>query len=268
MKRLLCVALVLCLALSWGGVFAAGGEGQERVLVEHLLWDIPFGISMEECIALVKERAGVELDYWYSDSLYVLYDDVEEQGATFLGYPVNLFANFNEADDELLFFSMHFDTMGKWQVSFPGDEDEAIIEESFQRYFHALMEVYREIGNLLGTPTGGRLLRVNHGLKDGKGYTYTFSYPMQNGVLDEALAKEFFAEREDGLLHLLVTFYDNVSVQMELYVFRRPEKIRILTVISLDYSSSISMNKEKAYTFEGEDGEYSWRKPKEEDTER
>ena len=82
MKRLLCVALVLCLVLPWGGVFAEEGEGQERVPVEHLLWGIPFGIGVEECIALVLERTGVELEYWGSyHSPNPKYDTVVEYGA-------------------------------------------------------------------------------------------------------------------------------------------------------------------------------------------
>jgi len=70
MKRLLCVVLVVCLALPWGGAFAAEGGDEEWVSAESLLLDVPLGISVEECIALVLELAGIALvvedERWWS----------------------------------------------------------------------------------------------------------------------------------------------------------------------------------------------------------
>ena len=92
MKRLLSAVLVLLV----GVVPMAAVANQERVPVEHLLWDIPFGIGVEECLELVRERAGVELGPAYSfrsreRDTYRAEADVD-QGMIFFNYPASLVA--------------------------------------------------------------------------------------------------------------------------------------------------------------------------------
>jgi hypothetical protein len=97
MKRLLSAVLVLLL----GMVPAAAVASQERVSrisVEHLLWDIPLGIEEEECIALVGELVGVEVDGRGGGFVYFSSPTHE---FVICDFPAELMADFNNRDENL-----------------------------------------------------------------------------------------------------------------------------------------------------------------------
>jgi len=263
MKRLLSVALVLLVGI----VPVAAVASQERVPVEHLLWDIPFGIGVEECIALVKERTGVELSYCASTIACDVYVAEVEQGITFLNHPVELVAYFSILEKELLWFDVEFYDWEKWCVSIPEGEDEVLLKEGFLAAFREVMEIYHEIKELYGTPTGGSMLILEGDILDHTIYAYSF--PMRNGVLDEVLVEEIFIgldkDHTDGSLF---TEYDNVSVHVFVVADRQPWETRKASRIFLKYSAWERINEEEAYSFEGRDGDYLYREPEEEEAKR
>jgi len=263
MKRLLCVALVLLV----GVVPMAAVANQECVPVEHLLWDIPFGIGVEECIALVKEKTGVVLTYEYTDNPINasypsdVYTAKVERGITFSGHPVELYALFHGTEGGLLDFGLVFYDWEKWDVSLPEGEDGALQNEDFVTVFHEVMDIYHEIGDLYGTPTGGGML-ISEKLF---GPTRSYSFPMRNGVLDEALVQEIFTGFVEYCASVtLFVHYDNVQIYVSVISLRSWETQRTYS-ISLLFGTMEEFNREDAYSFEGRDGEYSYRELGEDD---
>jgi len=257
MKRLLSVVLVLLVGI----VPMAAVANQERGPVEHLLWDIPFGIGVEECLALVKERTGVEFTDSDGSDSYVIYSAYWEQGMTFLNYPADLKATFDVREDKLMSFDVVIMNGEKWNVSiFPGEDealDKALVEEGFVRSFREVMEFCQEIGSLYGPSTGGRMAIDTRG-----GESHTYSFPMRNGVLDAALVEKVFAEiDEDWAGGALYIWHDNVEVMVSVSSTRQWYKTGKRTGIWLTYSAWGSFNEEEAYSFEGKDGEHPfWEK--------
>ena len=252
MKRLLCVVLVLLVGI----VPMAAVANQERVPVEHLLWDIPFGIGVEECIALVKERAGVELTYRFGSDSRAIYCAYMEQGMMFLGHPADLLATFDVSKDKLLCFEVVLMNGEKWNISkFIGENaelDKAFVEEGFLRVFREAMEICRGLESLYGTPTGGTMV-----ISTGEGENHTYSFPVQNATLDVTLVEKAFMEIDGNWASgTLFIWHDNVEVMISVSITQSRHEIGKRTGMWLTYSAWGSFNEEEAYSFEGEDGEY------------
>ena len=252
MKRLLSAVLVLLV----GVVPVAAVANQERVPVEHLLWDIPFGIGVEECLALLKEQVGVELEYLIGTDTRDIYGAYAEQGVTYMNYPVELRATFSVPEDRLLDFEVWISNREKWKFSILDDEDETLLDEGFVRAFREALEINRALGDLYGPPTGGWL----HLNEEEGGPSYSYSLPIRNGMLNEALLERVFTgfhQHETGGLVLIS--YDNVALDISTKTTRSWGTINKYILVTLEYCAWERFNKEWAYSFEGEDGNYpSW----------
>jgi|GEM_PF-2186630 len=249
MKRLLSVVLVLLVAI----VPMAAVASQEREPVEHLLWDIPFGIGVEECLALVKERFGVEVPYSHDSERSVTYVAESEQGVTLYGHPVEFWVKFVVPEDELRFLELWvFDD--EWSFHTTGNEDGVLVPEGFTRAVREAIGVNRELQNLYGAPTGGWML-VGEKKED---MPRDYFLPMRNGLLDEVLAEEIlmrFGPPEDGVV--LCVFYDNVKVWISAHTTRIwQDEVIISIFMHLKYSAMGNYNMEEAYSFEATNGEH------------
>ena len=142
-----------------------------------------------------------------------------------MGYPARVTAVFDVPEDELVSFEIWTDYDGNWDVDIWECEDEALIEERFERVFREVMETYREMGNLFGAPTGGRMRITKRWEPTGPSETSTYTYPIRSGLLDEALLVKAFFDKHvtEGEL---ITTYDNVTVRMVVSFFRSPRQCR------------------------------------------
>jgi len=232
-------------------VWAAGDTEEERVVVEHLLWDIPFGIGVEECLALVKERTGLELvesfDFLWGDE----YSITEGRGFTWFGYPARLSAHFDPETGGLIGLRLGISFEESWRNFVPSDEDETLLTEKFERSFAEVMEIYREVERSLGAPTGG-VLWFHSMLNE---TVYLYAYPMQSGVLDEAFVIEFFSGlEEDTATASLITNYGNVLVSVRT-TYRRITSWGVQKPISIvvQYTVAEGVSWEGVYTFQATD---------------
>ena len=91
MKRL--IAAVLSLLL--GAVPAAATAEEEYVPIERLMWDIPFGISVEEYEVLLKERTDIELTKNEIDPSFISYRSPEYELGIY-GHPASLLLDFGD----------------------------------------------------------------------------------------------------------------------------------------------------------------------------
>ena len=234
MKRLLCVVLFF-LALPWSGVFAAEASEEKNVLVEHLLWDVPFGMRVKECLALIKERTGVELAYSLVDTNIYAYNVSRDQTVTFMGYPANLFLTFSEVEEALLFFSVTIFGPDEWNLPKPKEEGGELPREDVVRIFREVMDVYREMEKLCGPPMNDGVQVIERGF----GLERSYPFPMQNGVLDEALVEEVFIgfEEEHADVYLFA-HYEHKGVRAYVMISWQGGKQETLS-ISLFYSDTL-----------------------------
>jgi len=241
MLKLLSAVLALLLAI----MPAAAVANQEREAVEHLLWEIPFGISLEECRELVREWAGVELTKTFNTGWGDEYCAYEDQGFTWFDCPASLTAHFDDEKGELTGFSIVILYEERWPNNIPSGVGEVRSKEDPIQSFSMTWEIYRKAGHLFGTPTGGTLSLAS--LREETAYYY--SYPMQSGVLDEAYVEEFFSDVDNHSAAFMFTWYDNVRIaiaagctRVESWGTRKPLSI------SVQYVAKEIVD-EKAYTF-------------------
>ena len=206
MKRLLCVALVLCLALPWGGVFAAEGEEQEFVPVEHLLWDIPFGIGMEEYKALVRERVGGELveeERHRPRNSYVTFSSPSGD-IRIWDYPVTLEAAFSGGER----LSCIYADLLKDESTVPPEELDRFMAEAKQ----LLLDLLEKAEQDFGQADGGIVVMIT----DDPGSQVPnkiYSLPTKDGVLDKPVLEEICSE---DVSFSLLLYYNTVEVIIRL----------------------------------------------------
>ena len=186
MKRLLSAVLVLLV----GVVPVAAVATQERVPVEHLLWDIPFGIGREECMALIRELVGVEL-----------VENETEWGSVYFSSPgrelricdcaVELLAEFD--DDETL---KAISVEGICDV--PQDE----WKEFAAKYLQFTLGLVEKAEQNYGEALGG-IVSIDYGAQK-------YSLPILHGVPSKSTLSDVFEEDIDFFtVHYL---YDGASV--------------------------------------------------------
>ena len=183
MKRLLSVVLVLLV----GVVPVAALASQERVPVEHLLLDVPFGISKEECITLILERAGVELivdEEEWAPSVYFSSPSCELR---ICDYPMELWVDFR--DDGAY---RDLSTEGHIYVS-PKELEEGW-EALAAKHLQIALAMFEKAEQNFGEAVGGIVKIERSGLEekvpDGKEY----SLPLIDGMPDTDMLSEIFAE--------------------------------------------------------------------------
>jgi len=208
LKRLLSLVLVL-LVLPWGGVFAQGGD-EERVPVEHLLWDIPFGITVDECRELMKELTGLELD-----------EDLDEKAER---APLIFF--FSPKDelrlvDHGVYLGADFDYDGTLQGMYAEGSCRVPHEgcEEWEDFAAKLLQTTLEMAGRAGQDYGEAFAgSVNiyrspyEEIQWGTGSS--FALPILDGVPDEETLNDLFAE--DIGYFIVAYYYDGVCFFVEL----------------------------------------------------
>ena len=252
MKKLLCVALVLLV----GVVPMVAVASQEREPVEHLLWDIPFGIGVEECLALMKERTGVELGgvMDWSDVEYevdYLYSYRSDTGSvTLLDYLTTMYACFDE--DE---------TFQMVEVEFPRLDERVQQETLGEVVTMALQEalkIFEKAKGQYGEMTGGYAYVYEVDMA-GKEEWYQYSFPITNGMPDEKTLYEILLEKKHKSVSLVV-FYGNIIVDAWFNECdRENDEYRLTLDVSLFCVPLSPRLREEAFDFTGKDGGYQKR---------
>jgi|GEM_PF-4487339 len=209
MKRLLCVVLVLCLALPWGGVFAEEEGEKGWVPIENLLWGIPLGIGLEECVVLVTKLVGVELEVTeiLEGQLFSFHSPNKEQRMN--GYLAKLLLDFG--DDGKLRLKM----AERYGFTFEKDW-----EDFSMKFLYFTLEMIEKARNDHGVALGG-FARIDSSQR--------YSMPVVDGVPDDNTLRDIFAV---GFRSFSVTyFYDDVSIGVQAY--RSSEGIDFLAAVSI-----------------------------------
>ena len=148
MRRLLVVLMVFFLILP---VWAAGDTEEECVVVEHLLWDIPFGIDEEEFRALMMERAGLEFSEMGLEMRYAIHQIycVAEDYETILGYPTRIEGLFDENQT----FQQVYLSVVKMDENWYADSLHYPTADMLESTLEIMEKVTQEYGDI----TGGRV---------------------------------------------------------------------------------------------------------------
>lgn len=174
----------------------------------HLFLDIPFGLSMDECEALLFEHNGTGFDLKSKDdgsgsfSAYIL----DAQAFDLYGKPEYVFFNFRDRtfyQAELVFHSV--------ALSAEADDD-----------FHCL---YTELLNQYGDPTDAYFVQFG----EVPNITYYY-FPQNNDKQDVEQALSWMTDADDNL-GIIINFY---NVALCIY---KGEPTQTVYSMSLDYSA-------------------------------
>jgi len=210
--RLLSAVLVLCLVLPWGTVLAVEGEGLGHQPVEHLLLDIPFGIDAEECIALVRERAGVGLNMAVDFKNSELMFTSPSNELRICDYPVELCASFRDDGTLSCFTAEGHRYVLKKELEEGGKMLAA-------KHLQITLVMFEKAGQNYGEAVGGIVKIQRSGLEKSLSDAKEYSLPMIDGMPDINMLREIF---EEDFEFLRVGFYfrEGVAFSITLSQFK------------------------------------------------
>jgi len=235
MKRLLSVVLVLLVGI----VPVAAVANQERMPVEHLLWDIPFGIGVEEYVTQVKEQLVLELDVELDVEFNELKFTSPNDELRLCDYPVTLYAAFN-ADGALEYLEV------EGFSSIPQEDWEAFTSRFLQSILEMLEKAERNYGEALGG-----IVEIERGApEEWFRDTERYSLPIIDGMPGKNALKDVFAE--DAVFFRATYYYNGVRIGMALTKTKtREEYYRIGFGVSVRVESLEDIRRAIIYGLEG-----------------
>lgn len=192
-KRVLVVFVLVCLALST----AASAE-------THLLWDIPFQCTIEECAKKVFDATGIVLE---ADESEVWLKSSKKQDVSFLGRNAEFTFHFNEGKMDAANINFH----DKGDVAFARDSvpyrESEFMEDAIEDACDLYGATLKTLVEKYGPVTGGNFV-----VSKGTGGNMTYDYPRNENGLDVELIKSAIKEERQVLV---ISFIGNIHVKLD-----------------------------------------------------
>lgn len=218
----------------------------------HLLLDIPFEISVDECRQLLNEKYGYVLAEHprYATEEYQSYALAEPDSVDMFGLPV--FVLFSFVDNRL-------DSVGGGHlIGTATDDIDTFLSDSLDLFFSFIETVEA----FYGVADDGRIddLSINErGEGRGRGY---YDYPIHEGIRDKDTMKEIFVDLKDPLkITAFAEVYGNLMIMLRRGCHYPKNGVAVWsTIISMNYERDpqIILNALGGGTepFMGRDGTY------------
>lgn len=228
----------------------------------HLLWEIPFGMDLDELRPLLFEKSGLTLDeenrvspdsdHWFSP---------DDQAFTFLGYPAQFRAIFHDRDQSLKQLAVLIYIDSDAQTG-----EEADFDALIARMLNAYADILSWATIAYGPPTGGILCadiqeprEVWGEVVDAVIESFRYDYPQrENGTLDLDAAFQVLKAYGSGDVY---TYFSNITIECQLLHY--PSHGVASTIIRIEYDDgpAIAQSTPSHFTFLGSDGPYGANNP-------
>lgn len=253
------VWLALVLAMASGMGLAETAEDP------YLMYDIPFGMQMEEAIGRLEEQFGVEFEVVHS--AYGSSTDLRtELPLTEYGIPATLrywfFLDYGMVRSDVYF---HGD-VPTWSVNEEGKEKfnaPTIVKketESIEKFHDIIDEtvdemsrIYGIVVGMYGIPTGGKL----NGKENQGDYVKEYDYPIKGEEPDWDILRKL---AKKNIEHSLVTYWGDVILQFTIRARTHTEANRIYDIsatanMKKTWWSATGLPTDEKYGFQGAYGE-------------
>ena len=186
MKRAITLLLLLCLIPCL--LFACSAPPKmPMVTIEHTIWDIPWGIGVEEFIAKAYENTGIVFEQIKDKDGRVSCEPVEGQPISVLGYEMDML------------YALFSDTGQYGVFSFSGKSSELSLEEIFAAHGNSIQTLTEQYSKpLMHTVT----------VLENKEF-YEFPAPMKRDKLDFSALENICRGYEYVAIR---TFIENITV--------------------------------------------------------
>ena len=248
MKRIFVVFLALCLMVQAVWVLQVFAEEEEKNL--FLLWDIPFDITPDECVEMMRDKVGLEMEYKRFSVRYV-----GEREITLFGRAIDISAFLGDSNEDISSIEIYFlvdneeiDRISRSRHIIPFSDLDSQ-NEAAQYLSNIYMDIYEGLEKKYGRQTDGTVYAIDH--IDGVDEIIQLDFPLVDGRYDSGL---FGLLLHDYIGVEVNSYFRNIRVMYSAIRYSEPEN-HIVADISIQFNNDYIEPDEDWHIVKNENGD-------------